>query len=461
MPIYSAVKRLLREPVRTTAATRIADADRRSEAGLRIDAEQILQSAVGAVDPEQLVRDAMTGRDRAIPAGARVRVAGFGKAVIPMARGLTAVLGDRITDGILIAPVGAQAYVGPQFEIFVGGHPIPDQGGDAGARAIRQLAREADADDYLICLVSSGGSALLTLPPDDLPLDDVRTVTGLLLQAGVELAELNCVRKHLDALKGGQLLREAHPARVLTLVLSHVDEKGVEVVGSGPTLPDPTRFGDAVAVLRRHGLWSALPLAARGWLDRGRSGEIDDTPGPGDSVFLRASNLVIGDPGTAARGACTAAERLGYEAQVLTTALNGDPLAAGEFLAETARIVRASRPPGARPVCLVTTGQSTTCPGEPRSGRNQTLALAAAAKIDGLEGTLVASMNTSGCDAPTEAAGATATGSTLRRAAEAGLDARNAPASGTAYGVFAELEDLIVSGPTGTDVADLQIVLLA
>ncbi|HXV77015.1 MAG TPA: DUF4147 domain-containing protein [Candidatus Polarisedimenticolaceae bacterium] len=463
MSIYHTVRRLFTEetpPLDPRAGGRRTDG--RAEHRLRRDAESILRAAIAAVDPEELVVQAMATHARTIPADGRLWVAGFGKAVIPMARGLHRVVGDRVAGAVLIAPVGAQAYVGPQFDVFSAGHPLPDQGGEAGARAVRQLAAEAEAGDLLICLVSGGGSSLLTLPPDDVPLEEVRIVTDLLLRSGAEIDEINCVRKHIDMLKGGRLAREAAPARVLSLVLSDAADNATEIVASGPTVPDPSRFADALAVLKRYDLWKQVPLAVRGWLDRGRCGEIDDTPERNDTVFLNTSNVIIGDGQMAAGAARWAAERLGYETQVLTTALGGAAEEAGCFLAETARIVRAAQSPEPYPTCLITTGETSLRSRDSRYGsRNQQLALAAALRIDRLDGALVASMGTDGFDGWCDAAGAIATGTTIERARSAGLDCAAALADGRATSIFERLDDQIVSGPTGTDVADIQIVLMA
>jgi hydroxypyruvate reductase len=462
MTFYSAVRRLFTENDPMIAADPSASQYGKTEYDLRVDAEAILQAAVGAADPETLVEDAMHSHKRSIPANGRVWVAGFGKAVVPMAQGLYRSLGDRIEGGILVAPVGTQAYIAPQFEIFRGGYPLPDQGGVAGACAIRQMASEAAEDDLFICLISGGGSALLSLPPDDLPIEDVQVVTDLLHRAGAGIAEINCVRRHLDLLKGGQLAREAAPARVLSLMLSNVVDNPPDIVASGPVSPDPTRFSDAVGVLKRYGLWKQVPLAARGWLDRGVCGEIDETPDKNDTMFLRTTHVVIGSADTAARAACAEADRLGYEAQVLTTTLAGEASEAGGFLAETARVLRASQAPGRPPTCIVTAGAtSVRRNGNGNGGRNQELALGAALEIDRMDGVLIASMSTDGFDGATDAAGATATGSTVRRATDSGVDCAEARVRNDAYSVFDALDDLIVSGPTGTSVADIQIVLLS
>jgi len=435
----------------------------KSEFDLRVDGENLLRAAIAAAEPQALVARAMAAHARSVPISGRVYVAGFGTAAVPMARGVYEVLGERAHEATLIVPAGREAYVAPGCDIFRGGDRIPDEGCVAGAQAIRQMAREAGPDDLLVCLVSAGGSTLLTLPPDDLPLADVQLVTGLLLRAGAEPAEIDCVLKHLDALKGGQLSREAAPARVLALVVSDALDGAADGVAGGPLSPDATRFVDAVAVLKRYGAWSEVPLAARGWLDRGQCGDVGDTPKPGDPLFLRTSAVVVGNAELAARAACTEAERLGYDAQVLTTTLGGSAAEAGIFLAETARLVRASRTSDGPPTCLITAGRTTLGRRDPASltGRNQELVLGAATSLSSMDGVLIASMSTCGRDGTGDAAGATVTGSTARRAAELGFDCARALAQGDGYPVLEALDDLISSGPTGTAVGDVQIVLLS
>ena len=462
MSIYTAVRKLFPDDD-AGSGSRPRSPGRKSEFDLRVDAESLLRAAIEAVEPRTLVARAMAAHARSLPSAGRVYVAGFGAAAVPMARGVYEVLGERVQEATLIVPVGSEAYVAPGCEIFRGGDRIPDEGGVAGAQAIRQMARDAGPDDLLVCLVSGGGSALLTLPPDELPLGDVQAVTSLLLRAGAEPAELDCVLKHLDVLKGGQLSREAAPARVLALVVSDAVDGAADGVAGGPLSPDPTRFVDAVAVLKRYGVWPDVPLAARGWLDRGQCGEIGDTPKPGDPLFLRTSATVVANAELAARAACAEAERLGYEAQVLTTTLGGSAADAGIFLAETARLVRASSDSAERPTCLVTAGRTTIGRRDPTSptGRNQVLVLGAATSLVDMEGMVVASMSTSGRDGAGDAAGATATGSTVRRAGALGHDCARALAEAEVYPVFEALEDLIASGPTATSVGDVQIVLLS
>jgi hydroxypyruvate reductase len=433
----------------------------RTESDLRRDAESILRAAIERVEPERLVADALNGPALEIPDARRVQVAGFGTAAAAMAAGACSVLGDRIVGGVLVVPAGAEPSAPSRLECFEGGHPVPDQGGVAGSRAIRQLAREASADDLLLCLVSAGGSSLLTVPPDGLPLEDVQTVTRLLLRSGASGTEINCVRKHLDLLKGGRLALEAAPAKVLALVLSNVVGDPLDVIASGPLCPDGSQAADAVDVLRRHRIWKNLPLAVRGYLDRGLCGEIEAPPPPEHPCFERVRCSLAGNGHLAARAGCQRAEQLGYESQLLTTTLRGDARRAGRFLAATAQALAPTRGPGRPPLCVMAAG-ATRGSGKVDTAAhpNQEVALAAAAEIDTLGPMLIASMATAGLDRPSEAAGAIATSSTLRRARESGFDLAGTGAGCEAHSVFEALGDLIVSGPTGTDVGDLQLLLL-
>ena len=456
MSLYSAARRWLDDDPRPNH--RPPEPTTRGESALRADAERILREAIDTVDPERRTVDALVSHRRAIPVEGRVWVAGFGRCAAAMARGVHSVLGDRVEAGVLVVPQGSHAYVSPRYDIFRGGYPVPDEACAAGARAIRQMAREADESDLLLCVVSGGGSALLTLPPEDMPLSDVQTVTRLLIRAGVRPDEMSCVRKHLDVLKGGQLAREAAPARVLALVLSDQPGDPLDVIASGPASPDPSRFADAMAVLKRHRLHTELPLAARGWLDRGVCGEIADTPDRADPLFLRTTSVVVGSAEMAAREACRAAERLGYDAQLLSATLGGPGREAGSFLAETARVLSATRGDTQKPIAVIAAGARGDV-GAP-DGRNQALALSAASGIAGLESILVASMATDGLDDDSGAAGAIVTGGTAARAARKGFELDKVLDRREAGRVLAELDDRIESGPTGTHVGDLHVVLL-
>jgi hydroxypyruvate reductase len=445
---------------------------------LREDALACFRAAVAAVEPEGLVRRFLEGRPELVEAAGEVRVAGIGKAAAAMARGARAALGGRPVGGVLIVPEGSEgeaprALTG--WSAFGGGHPVPNEAGVRGAREVLALAERLGPDDLLLCLVSGGGSALMTLPPDGVSLEDLRATTGALLRAGATIGELNCVRKHLDRLKGGRLARAAAPARVVALVLSDVVGDPLDVIASGPISPDLTTFADAVAVLERRGIWLAegpagVPAAVREHLERGRRGEADESPGPGDPAFEAAAAHVVGNNRLAAEAALAEARRRGYAPLLLSTVITGEAREVGRVLAALGAEVLRSGSPLSPPACLVAAGETTvTVTGAGRGGRNQEVALGAALALDELLGgdpeaagrVLVASAGTDGIDGPTDAAGAIATGDTLARAREQGLDARCTLADNDAYPFFLALGDLITTGPTGTNVMDVMLVLVA
>jgi hydroxypyruvate reductase len=460
MSFLSTLRRML-EAAEKTAEDEHSAARAVDESRLRGDAEAILRAAVEAGDAEALVAGTLRELAPSIPAETRIHVAGFGLAAASMARGAELVLGSRMGEGVLIVPPWSRADAPSRFDTFAGGTPVPDQACVAGARAIRQLAQGLTADDTLLCLVSGGGSSLLTVPPEGLPLEEIQQLTRLLVERGATRRELNMVRRHLDMLKGGRLALEAVPARVVALVLSDLAGDPLHQIASGPLSPDRGRPADAVAVLRQYGLWKQAPLAVRGWLDRAVCGEIEPAPGRRAACFDYVQVHVVGNGHTAARAACAAAERRGYEAQVLTAALGGEARKAGAFLAAAARSLARSRQPGGPPLCLIAAGDTDPADKDQgTSGPNQELALAATLDLQSMAPALVAAMNTSGADGTTTAAGAIATGATLRRADSVGLDARDTVRHGSANGLFSTLDDLIVSGPTGTAVGDIRIVLL-
>ncbi len=462
---------------------------------LRQDALASIHAAIAAVEPERLVRSWLEGRlaafDQALGRARSIHLAAFGKAAGAMARGAVAALGNRLLGGVVLVPAedghshpvlhdsGLPDPSPPdlglpeRFRIVRGGHPVPSAEGVAGARAIRDLARSLGEGDLLLVLVSGGGSALLTLPPDDIPLEAVRATTAALLEAGADIRQLNTVRKHLDEIKGGRLALAAHPARTLALVLSDVVGDPLDVIASGPVTPDPTISADALRVLDDLGLTARVPEAVRRHLVRGCAGEIDDSLGPGDPAFASVTTHVVGDNRLAVEAARDEAERLGYRTLLLSTRITGEAREVGRVLAGiAAEIVTSGMPVGA-PACVVAGGETTvTVTGPGRGGRNQELALGAAVALDELLGSpgyaagggadriVVAAVGTDGVDGPTDAAGAIATESTLQRARERGLDARRALAENDAHPFFAALGDLIALGPTGTNVMDLLLVLV-
>jgi len=446
---------------------------------------RILAAALGAVDPAAAVHrhlhragDLLRAGDQTydLRADQRVFVVGAGKAGAPMARAAAEVLNDRLTDGVMVVKGydegaqgrgGAGATVSPPVTpsprhpvtLVEAGHPIPDERGVAGARRIAQLLEQATERDLVIALISGGGSALLTLPAAGIGLAELQTLTSILLRCGANINEINTLRKHLDQVKGGGRARLAHPASVITLVLSDVVGNPLDVIGSGPTVPDTSSFADAYAVLERYGVVADAPAPIVDRLRQGMAGQIAETPKPGDPRFARVHNLIVGSNLQAAEAALAAARATGFNTLLLTTYLQAEAREAGRMLAAIARELASSGHPLPRPACIVVGGETTvTLRGTGRGGRNQELALAAVADLAGLPDLALVALATDGGDGPTDAAGAVVTGATLDRARALGLDPAAHLARNDSYPFFAALGDLLRPGPTETNVNDLAFV---
>ncbi|HZB46061.1 MAG TPA: DUF4147 domain-containing protein, partial [Pyrinomonadaceae bacterium] len=321
------------------------------------------------------------------------------------------------------------------------------------------LLDEAGEGDLVLALVSGGGSALLTLPAAGLTLEDIGATTESLLGCGATINDINAIRKHTTRLGGGGAARLAAPARTVSLIISDVVGSPLDVIASGPTAPDPTTFADAWRAVERHGLQERLPPRVVEHLRRGRAGEVEETPKPGDELWSRVHNNVVASNVTAAEAAVAAARERGFEATLLTTSLEGEAREVGRFAASVAREMR-GRARAARPLLSVLGGETTvTLRGEGLGGRNQELALAAAEALDGVEGVLLVSLATDGGDGPTDAAGAAVTGETLARARALGYDAGEFLRRNDAYNFFAPLDALLKPGPTLTNVNDLLVVV--
>ncbi|HEY3060694.1 MAG TPA: glycerate kinase [Chloroflexota bacterium] len=426
--------------------------------------DKVLAAALAAVEPGQAVRNAVSVSadrlsiaDRQYDLGRyrRALIVGAGKASAPMAAALEDVLGDRLRiEGTVTVRYGHAAPT-RWVRIREAGHPMPDQAGVDATREIVRLLQGANEDDLVLCVISGGGSALLTLPYDGVSLDDLRKTTDALLRCGATINEINVVRKHLDQVKGGGLARLAAPAQVITLVLSDVVGNPLDAIASGPTVPDTSTWADARAVFDRFRLWDPVPSSIA---DRLRS-ELPDTPKPGDPLFEHTQNIVIGSNMLACEAAAAEAERLGYHSLVLTTYVEGEAREAARVLAGLLREVDASGHPLERPCCLVAGGETiVTMRGDGLGGRNQEVALAAAFALRGVPGVLLASVGTDGNDGPTDAAGAWVDGDTLQRAQDAGLDARQYLADNDSYHFFQALDQLIKTGPTNTNVNDIYLL---
>ena len=420
---------------------------------LRKHALSIFRAALGAADPAAAVMRRLERLD--CSRFKNVYVVGAGKAAATMARAAEKALGSRIAAGYVNVKDGHTAKL-RRIEQNECGHPVPDERGVAGARRIAEIARAAQKDDLVLCLISGGASALLPLPAAPISLEEKREVTRLLLACGAGIHEINAVRKHISSIKGGQLARLAAPATVESLLLSDVTGDSLDVIGSGPTAPDASTFADASGILYRYGLMDRVPESVGERMARGGLGEVADTPKAGDPLFRRVRNTIVGSNRLALRAAARRARELGFRTMVLASEVEGETREIARMHAAIAKeLVRAGQPLRP-PACVITGGETTvTIRGDGLGGRNQEFALAAALDIGGLPDVLIFSAGTDGTDGPTSAAGAFADGATLSRKP----DARRYLDHNDSYHYFEALGDLVVTGPTGTNVMDVRIVL--
>jgi hydroxypyruvate reductase len=419
---------------------------------------------LNAVAPDRLLREALSFDGQALRCGdqtydldvyARVVVIGAGKASAPMARALEQMLADRIDVGFVVVREG---YTVPteRIEIFEAAHPVPDERSRDGAARVLELAREAGPDDLVICLLSGGGSSLLLAPADGLGLDDLQKTTDVLVGSGADITAINTIRKHCSKLKGGRLAETIAPATSLTLVLSDVVGNPLDAIASGPTVPDASTFEHAWQVVERFELEDELPEGVVAHIRAGVAGERYETPKQGSQAFEKTTVTVIGDCATAAEAALEQAREEGLDAAILTTTLEGEAREVGVVCASLAREVRDHHRPIEPPACLILAGETTvTLRGDGTGGRNQELALSAARALAGEADILVATLATDGTDGPTDAAGAIIDGETVERGQQTGLDAVDHLRRNDAYPFLEATGELLLTGPTNTNVNDL------
>lgn len=435
----------------------------------RKHALDILASALVAADPVVAVKRHLRLEGTTLVVGERrydldhyerILVVGAGKAGASMSRAAEEVLGERISAGLVNVKYG---HVLPTERIALNqaGHPLPDENGVRGTQRIVDILKSATDRDLVICLISGGGSALLVLPQPGITLAAMSVVTEELLRCGATINEMNVVRKHLSQVKGGGLASLAYPAEIISLMLSDVIGSPLDVIASGPTVPDSSTFDDAWRILTKCDLADRLPAPVRQRLRAGLAGNAPETPKAGNPIFQKTYNVVIASNEIAAAAVRSRAKDLGFNALLLTTHLEGEAREVSKVLAAVAKEIGYSGNPIPRPACVVAGGETTvTVRGDGLGGRDQELALGAALAIAGLEGTLIVSAATDGTDGPTDAAGAIVDGTTVSRARELGLDPVDYLNRSDSYNFFKALGDLIITGPTNTNVNDLFLVIV-
>ena len=430
---------------------------------------EIFQAALRAVDPVDAILQHVRMEGESLLIGERrlelknfdkILVVGAGKADAPMAQAVESLLGERVSDGVIVVKDGHGLPL-QRVRVHEASHPVPDERGLRGAEEILSLLSGAGERDLIICLLSGGGSALLVGPAEGVSLKDKQKVTQLLLASGASIHEINTVRKHLSQVKGGGLAHAAHPATLVSLILSDVIGDDLDAIASGPTVPDSTTFPQAEQVLRRYGIWDQVPKSVRVYIEKGVKGEKAETPKPGDLSFQRDTWELVGTNLQALKAAKKEAERLGYQTIILSGMMEGETREVAKAHAAIAKEVLSSGNPIAPPACVLSGGETTvTLQGDGKGGRNTEFALASAIALEGVENVVVLSGGTDGTDGPTDAAGAFADGKTVTRARERDLDPIDYLQRNDSYTFFETLGSLVITGPTRTNVMDVCVMLV-
>ncbi len=436
---------------------------------MRKNAESIFYAGLKAVEPGAAIKRYCKIEDNHLFIGdkpydlSRIKnifVVGAGKASAPMAAEIENLLGKRITKGIINVKYEHTAKLS-YIKLIEAGHPIPDKNGQQSATSILDLVASAGKDDLVLCLISGGGSALLPLPFPGITLKDKQDTIKALHSCGAVIHEINAIRKHVSMIKGGKLAQAAHPAALVSLILSDVVGDNLDVISSGPTVPDSSTFQDCMEIFDKYTLINKLPEAIVSHIKKGVSGKIPETPKTGNPAFEKAQNIIIGSNIGAIMAAKQKSESFAYNTIILCSMIEGDTTQVAHVHSAIAREIIQTGNPIPSPACILSGGETTvTIKGKGLGGRNQEFALAAAMDIAGVENIVILSGGTDGTDGPTDAAGAIADTTTLSRAMNMGLNPGHFLANNDSYHFFQKLGDLLITGPTNTNVMDLRILLV-
>jgi len=435
----------------------------------RKDAAAIFTAGVRAVAPATAINRFCKRQGHELLIGPRtfdlndyqnIYVVGAGKATAAMASALEALLEDRLTAGVITVKYGHTTDL-LKIQTVEAGHPVPDANGELGSAKILEIAKAAGENDLLICLISGGGSALLPHPVPSVSLAHKQETTRILLACGATIHEINTLRKHLSRIKGGHLALAAEPATVVSLILSDVVGDDLDVIASGPTVPDNSTFADCLAIVEKYGIASRLPRPVTAYFQKGRDGRAPETPKAGDPVFGKTCNIIVGSNIDAIMAARREAVDRGYTTLILSSMIEGETSAVAQVHAAIAKEVLKTGHPAPPPVCILSGGETTvTLKGSGLGGRNQEFALSAASDIAGADIVVLLSGGTDGNDGPTDAAGAISDNTTLERARAQNLTIGHFLANNDSYHFFKHLGDLLHTGPTNTNVMDIRILLI-
>ena len=436
---------------------------------LKKHADDILDTALHSVDPYHLIKEQIRreGDTLILPDNItidmkkyqRLIVIGAGKGAAPMARAVEELLGDFLSEGSVIVKYDHLDNV-KKIKLLEAGHPVPDDNTIKSTNEMLEKIRDITATDCVLVLLTGGGSALMESLPDNISLSDMQELSRVLLGCSATIHDINCIRKHISKVKGGQLARLISPARCITLALSDVIGDDLSVIASGPTNPDNSTFSEAMSVIGKYEIADKIPVSILNHLKAGDSGEIPETPKAGDPAFNKVSNIIIGSNRLALRAAESKANNLGYHSLIFTSMIDGEAREIAKMIAAIIKEVQHSEMPVKKPACLLFGGEPTVhLKGDGKGGRNQELALAVA--LTDITGPyLFISCGSDGTDGPTDAAGAVVTEKTIMRATSKNLDALEYLHNNNAYHFFEPLGDLIMTGPTRTNVMDLIFVLI-
>ena len=436
----------------------------------REHANEIFKHVLSTLDPERLVKNKVSILESTLIVEEReynlkdyenIYVVGGGKACAPMAKAMEELLGDRLENGIIVVKYNHGLPL-KKIETVEASHPIPDQNGERGASDILRLLSRTGEKDLVICLLSGGGSALLVQPHKEITLQDIQTTSAELLACGATIGEINTVRKHLSSIKGGQLAKAVYPSTLITLILSDVVGDPMDIIASGPTVPDESTFEDAYEIIQKYSLEEKILNSVYRFLRSGKMGKVEETPKKGNQIFDNTQNVIVGSNKIALDAAEKKAKDLGYNTIILSSLVEGESRDAAKFFAAIAKEVSRTGTPVPKPACIIAGGETTvTIKGEGKGGRNQEFALSAALEIEGFKGVVILSAGTDGTDGPTDATGAIVDYNTCKDARKKfHLRPDEFLSKNDSYNFFKKTGEHIITGPTMTNVMDIMISLI-
>jgi len=436
---------------------------------MRGNAVKIFHKGLQAVEPGSAIKRSCKREGNNLFLGKRkynlsgiknIFVTGAGKATAPMAAAIEDILGENITSGIINVKYGHTANL-DSIRLIEAGHPVPDKNGIKGTNEILNLAEGANKHDLVLCLISGGGSALLVLPAEGITLKDKQDTIKILLSCGATIHEINTIRKHISKIKGGRLAKAAYPAGMVSLILSDVVGDDLDVIASGPSVPDPSTFEESMNILIKYKITKNIPKAVVSHIMKGASGKVPETPKEEDRIFKNTYNLIIAGNMEAINAARQESKKMGYKTLVLSSMIEGETRDVAKVHTAIAKEILKTGNPLPPPACILSGGETTVnITGSGLGGRNQEFVLAAAIDIAERKNIVVLSGGTDGGDGPTDAAGAIADNNTFKRAESMGLNPLNFLLNNDSYHFFKQLDDLLITGPTNTNVMDLRIILV-